>query len=153
MTRLLLTMSALVLTGTQISAAADTTTAVIQYVGSVSINPSHETKVLADWYGQFGIQTQEMNGCPNESHPCIGYYGMIQTVAGPFYFGIHPRDPKAPAKSSGSVEVVFRVSDYDSYIANAAKNRIAPDSTEADSTGRFAHFVDPDGNKVTIWGQ
>ena len=144
MTRILLAMSALFLIGMQFSAAANTTPAVIQYVGSVSINPSHDANVMADWYQQFGIATQKMGD---------GYYGMIQTVAGPFFFGIHARDPKAPTKSSGSVAVVFRVSDYDSYVARAAKNKITPQSTEADSTGRFAHFIDPDGNQVTIWGQ
>jgi predicted enzyme related to lactoylglutathione lyase len=68
------------------------------------------------------------------------------------HFGIHPRRPDAPAKSSGSVAVVFRVEDYDAYLANAAKNKIVPKSTESDADGRFAHFVDPDGNEMTIWG-
>jgi predicted enzyme related to lactoylglutathione lyase len=136
-------MSALFLIGMRISAAANTTPAVIQYVGSVSINPSHDAIVMADWYQRFGIPTQKMGD---------GYYGMFQTVAGPFFFGIHARDPKAPVRSSGSVAVVFRVSDYDSYVANAANSKILPQSTESDSTGRFAHFFDPDGNEVTIWG-
>jgi predicted enzyme related to lactoylglutathione lyase len=116
----------------------------IQYVGSVSLNPSQEAKVLADWYGRLGVPTKEMGG---------GYYGMLNTAAGPFFFGIHPRLPSAPAKSSGSVAVVFRVSDYDLFLANAARNKVLPQSTEADSTGRFAHFHDPDGNEMTIWGQ
>src|SRR4051812_38873621 len=99
MTRYLWALSALLLIGTQFSATADTTPAVIQYVGSVSINPSHDANVMADWYQRFGIPTKKMGD---------GYYGMLQTVAGPFFFGIHPRDPQAPAKSSGSVDVVFR---------------------------------------------
>jgi len=99
--------------------------------------------VLADWYERFGIQTHEVKG---------GYYGTFQTVAGPFFFAIHPRRANASAKSSGSMAVVFRVSDYDLYLANAAKNSVVPKSTESDSTGRFAHFIDPDGNEVTVWG-
>jgi predicted enzyme related to lactoylglutathione lyase len=31
---------------------------------------------------------------------------------------------------------------------------LLPDSTESDpSQGQFAHFHDPDGNEVTIWGK
>src|SRR5437773_7725903 len=93
MIRVILAVSALFFTGAQFSAAADTTPAVIQYVGSISIQPSHEANVVADWYQKFGVQTKKMGD---------GYYGMFQTAAGPFFFGIHARDPKAPAKSSGS---------------------------------------------------
>jgi predicted enzyme related to lactoylglutathione lyase len=121
----------------------------IDYVGSVSINPSQDAKVLAHWYERFGIQTQEMNTCPKNSRPCIGYY----KVTGSWFFAIHPKRKHAPKKSSDSVEIVFHVSDYDSYLANASQNHIIPKRTESDSTGRFAHFMDPDGNKVTIWGQ
>jgi len=146
MTRIFLALSIILMAGqpsTRALGASETAAAAIEYVGSVSINPSQDAKVLADWYERFGIQTQEMSG---------GYYGTFATVAGPFYFGIHPRRSQAPAKSSGSVSIVFRVNDYDLYVANAAKNRIVPQSTESDSTGRFAHFTDPDGNEVTIWG-
>jgi len=94
MTQILLVLSALFLMGAQVSAAWKTARAVIQYVGAVSINPSQDAKVLADWYERFGIQTHEVNG---------GYYGSFQSVAGPFFFGIHPRRPDASAKSSGSV--------------------------------------------------
>jgi predicted enzyme related to lactoylglutathione lyase len=129
--------------GAQVSAPSKTAEPVIQYVGAVSINPSQEAKVLADWYERFGIQTHEVKG---------GYYGTFQTPAGPFFFGIHPRRRDASAKSSGSVSVVLRVSNYDLYLANLAKNNLVPKSTESDSTGRFAHFIDPDGNEMTIWG-
>jgi len=139
-------MSAMFLIGPQFSVAADTTPAVIDYVGSVSINPSKDEKVLADWYGRLGIQTQEMKE---------GYFGMFQTVAGPFFFGIHRRRPHAPAKSSGSVEIVFHVSDYNLYLASASKNNLFPKSIDESnpSLGRFAYFFDPDGNQVTIWGK
>jgi predicted enzyme related to lactoylglutathione lyase len=145
MTRIFLILSALILMGAQASAAEKTPQAVIQYVGAISINPSQDEKVLADWYGRLGIQTQEMKD---------GYFGTFQTVAGPFFFGIHRRRPDAPAKSSGSMAVVFSVSDYDLYLANAAKNNVFPKSTEPPSAlGRFAYFFDPDGNEVTIWGK
>src|ERR1700677_3228115 len=112
----------------------------IDFVRSVSINPSQNAKILAGWYERFGIQTEEHNDCPKKKNPCVGYY----KVTGSWFFAIHPKRQHAPKKSSSSVEVVFHVSDYDSYLAHASKNNIVPKCTEGDSYGRFAHFVDPD---------
>lgn len=116
---------------------------VIQYVGSVSINPSHDTKVLADWYQKFGVDLHPDGG---------GYYGFFQTPAGPFYFGIHPKRADAPKASSSSVSVVFRVNDYNGYVSMVKSHGLDAVSVESDATGHFAHYVDPDGNKMTIWG-
>ncbi len=145
MTRIILFLSSVFLMEADVFAIAKIASTEIQYVGSISINPSQDAKVLADWYERFGIQTQKWNDG--------GYYGLFQTVAGPFYFGIHPRIPKAPVKSSGSVAVTFHVNDYDTYLTNAAKYNLFPHKIESDATGRFAHFIDPDGNEMTIWGE
>jgi len=59
-----------------------------------------EARVLADWYSRLGIETKEMYG---------GYYGSIETAAGQFVFGIHPKKKDAPQKSSASVAIVLRV--------------------------------------------
>jgi predicted enzyme related to lactoylglutathione lyase len=125
------------------SAFADTPSK-IRYVGAISINPSHDARVLADWYAGFGIETKEIHG---------GFYGKLDTPAGPFIFGIHPRKADAPKQSSASVAIVFGVEDFDATLKALAVKGIAPASTEEDSMGRFAHFVDPDGNEVTIWAQ
>jgi predicted enzyme related to lactoylglutathione lyase len=116
----------------------------IKYVGAISIQPSQDAKVLADWYGHFGIELKEFHG---------GYYGKLDTAAGMFAFGIHPKKASAAKKSSGSVSVVFSVEDYDGLLASLKKGGITPASTEGDDTGQFAHFVDPDGNEITLWGQ
>jgi predicted enzyme related to lactoylglutathione lyase len=116
----------------------------IRYVGAISINPSQDAKVLADWYSGFGIQTKEYQG---------GYYGKLDTPAGMFVFGIHPKKASAPKQSSGSVSIVFAVDDFDASLKTLKAKGVVPVSTEKDPTGRFAHFVDPDGNEVTIWGQ
>lgn len=118
-------------------------TPAIQYVGSISINPSQDAKVLADWYSKFGVETQLMQG---------GYYGTFNTAGGPFYFGIHPKKELAPKTSSASVSVVFRVNDYDGYVEMLKGRGLVAESTEGDSSGRFAHYRDPDGNEMTIWG-
>jgi predicted enzyme related to lactoylglutathione lyase len=115
----------------------------ILYVGAVSINPCQNAKVLADWYSRFGIETKEYQG---------GYYGQLSTAAGPFFFGIHPRKADAPKKCSPSVSIVFRVENYEASLLAAKNKGLSPDSTEKDSEGQFAHFRDPDGNEVTLWG-
>jgi predicted enzyme related to lactoylglutathione lyase len=125
-------------------AFADTPTPKIRYVGAISIQPSHDAKVLADWYSGFGIATKEFQG---------GYYGKLDTPSGPFGFGIHPKKANAPKQSSASVSIVFGVEDFDASLKALKAKGIVPVSTEKDPMGRFAHFVDPDGNEVTIWGQ
>src|SRR5580765_4795338 len=80
----------------------------ITYVGAISIQPSHDAKVLADWYTHFGIQLKEYSG---------GYYGKLDTAAGMFAFGIHPKKKNAAKASSASVSIVFTVDDYDGMVA------------------------------------
>ena len=123
---------------------AETPPVKIRYVGAISIQPSKDAKVLADWYAAFGLATKEFHG---------GYYGKLDTPAGPFGFGIHPKKANAPKQSSASVSIVFGVDDFDASLKALVAKGIAPVSTEADPMGRFAHFVDPDGNEVTIWAQ
>src|SRR5690348_8618936 len=66
----------------------------ILYVGSISINPCQDAKVLAEWYTKFGIETKEYQG---------GYYAKLDTAAGPFFFGIHPKKADAPKQCSSPV--------------------------------------------------
>jgi predicted enzyme related to lactoylglutathione lyase len=114
------------------------------YVGAVSINPCQDAKVLADWYSRLGFDTKEDHG---------GYYCQIDTVAGPFFFGIHPKKADAPKKSSGSVGFVIHVEDFDARVLAMKSKGISADSTEKDPLGQFAVFHDPDGNEVTVWGK
>ena len=126
-------------------AFAQSPPAKILYVGAISINPCQDAKVLADWYSRFGIETREYKG---------GYYGKLDTAAGLFAFGIHPKKADAPKKCSPSVSVVFRVENYEGSLLAAKSKGLLPDSTEKDpDQGQFAHFHDPDGNEVTIWGK
>jgi predicted enzyme related to lactoylglutathione lyase len=128
-----------------VSAFAQSPPAKILYVGAISINPCQDAKVLADWYSRFGIDTKEFRG---------GYYGKFDTAAGLFAFGIHPKKADAPTKCSPSISVVFRVENYEASLLSMKGKGLLPDSTEQDpSEGKFAHFHDPDGNEVTIWGK
>jgi len=117
----------------------------ILYVGAIAINPCQDAKVLADWYSRFGIETKEFHG---------GYYGKLNTAAGLFAFGIHPKKADAPKICSASVSVVFRVENFERSLLSMKGKGLLPDSTEKDpAEGQFAHFHDPDGNEVTIWGK
>ena len=128
-----------------VSAFAQSPSAKILYVGAISINPCQDAKVLADWYSRFGIETKEYKG---------GYYGKLDTAAGLFAFGIHPKKADAPTKCSASISVVFRVENFEASLLAAKNKGLVPDKTEKDpNEGQIAHFHDPDGNEVTIWGK
>ena len=128
-----------------VSAFAQSQTSRILYVGAISINPCQDAKVLADWYARFGIETKEYKG---------GYYGKLDTAAGLFAFGIHPKKADAPQKCSGSISVVYRVENFEGSLSSLKGKGLTPDSIEKDpEQGQFAHFHDPDGNEVTIWGK
>src|SRR5262250_3784865 len=128
-----------------VSAFAQAPPAKILYVGAISINPCQDAKVLADWYARFGIETREYQG---------GYYGKLDTAAGLFAFGIHPKKADAPKQCSASVSVVYRVENFESSLLALKSKGLSPDKTERDpDQGQFADFQDPDGNEVTIWGK
>ena len=128
-----------------VSAFAQSQTSRILYVGAISINPCQDAKVLADWYARFGIETREYKG---------GYYGKLDTAAGLFAFGIHPKKADAPQKCSGSISVVYRVENFEGSLSSLKSKGLTPDSVEKDpDQGQFAHFHDPDGNEVIIWGK
>src|SRR5215471_10116788 len=127
-----------------VSAFAQSPSSKILYVGAISINPCQDAKALAEWYSRFGIETKEYKG---------GYYGQLDTAAGPFFFAIHPKKADAPKKCSASVSVVFRVENFETSLLAAKSKGLLPDKTEKDpNEGQFAHFHDPDGNEVTLWG-
>ena len=128
-----------------VSAFAQSQTSRILYVGAISINPCQDAKVLADWYSRFGIETKEYKG---------GYCGKLDTAAGLFAFGIHPKKANAPQKCTGSISVVYRVENFEGSLSSLKGKGLTPDSIEKDpDQGQFAHFHDPDGNEVTIWGK
>src|SRR5687768_11814789 len=131
MKRILLAVSGLFLIAPQVSFATEAASSVIQYVGSVSINPCRDAKILADWYSRFGFDLKEFQGL---------YFGQLETAAGPFAFGIHPKKPDA--KCSGNISVVYRVKSFDESLSALKGKGLLPDSTEKDEQGRFAHFHD-----------
>src|SRR5258707_2306966 len=102
-----------------VSVLAQSPPAKILYVGAISINPCLDAKVLADWYSRFGIETRKFHG---------GYYGKLNTAAGLFAFGIHPKKADAPKKCSPSVSVVFRVENFEGSLLSMKDKGLLPDS-------------------------
>src|SRR5215467_10970773 len=102
-----------------VSAFAQSPASKIMYVGAISINPCQDAKVLADWYSRFGIETREYKG---------GYYGKLDTAAGLFAFGIHPKKADAPKKCSASVSVVYRVENFEGSLSALKSKGLLPDS-------------------------
>jgi predicted enzyme related to lactoylglutathione lyase len=128
-----------------VSSFAQSPSPKILYVGAIAINPCQDAKVLAEWYSRFGIETKEYKG---------GYYAQLDTASGPLFFAIHPKKADAPKKCSVSISVVFRVENFEASVSAAKTKGLLPDSTEKDpNEGQFAHFHDPDGNEVTLWGK
>ena len=127
-----------------VSAFGELPTTTGLYVGAISINPSQDARVLADWYARLGIETKAVGG---------GYYAKLDTAAGMVAFGIHPRKADAAKKSSASISITFHVENFDGSLAAAKIKGLTPDSIEKDPFGQFAHFHDPDGNEVTLWGK
>ncbi len=119
-------------------------TAKILGIGAISIEPSQDAKILADWYARLGVETKEFKGM---------YFAKIETAAGALSFAIHRKKANAAPKSSGSVSFVLRVENFDDALAAAKAKGLTPESVEKDAFGQFAHFHDPDGNSVTLWAK
>lgn len=144
MSRMFLLLSALLLSGSQ-SFAASKSNQLVQYVGSITINAcQQDAKILAKWYSRFGFETQEFGGV---------YFAQIDTAAGPFIFGIHPKLAHTSKNCSGNISVTYRVENFKTSLLLLREKGINPESTEITDFGQFAYFHDPDGNEVKIWGE
>jgi predicted enzyme related to lactoylglutathione lyase len=80
-----------------------------------------------------------------------GYYGQLDTPSGGFVFGIHPKRKDAPKQCQANISVVFKVKDLAASLLLLKQKGLLPEEIEQDEQGKFAHFHDPDGNKVSLW--
>lgn len=114
----------------------------IEYIGGIVIHAKDPTS-LAAWYtNTFGFETgMEYEG---------GYYGGFKAPWGELHFGIVPAKENVDYKSN--ISITFRVSDFDGYLKKLKQNDLVPCELTKDREGRFASFVDPEGNSISIWG-
>ena len=114
----------------------------VEYVGGIVIHAKDPTS-LAAWYtNTFGFETSmEYEG---------GFYGGFRAPWGELHFGIEPAKGNVDYKSN--ISITFRVSDFDGYLATLKQRDLHPSETTESPEGRFASFVDPEGNNISIWG-
>ena len=114
----------------------------IEYVGGIVIQAT-DPPSLAAWYTEtFGFETS----MPHEG----GYYGGFRASWGELHFGIVPGREDADHQSN--ISIVFRVSDFEGYLKKLKQNGLTPGELTEEEEGRFASFVDPEGNRISIWG-
>jgi predicted enzyme related to lactoylglutathione lyase len=118
----------------------------LQYVGGTAIR-AKDPKALAAWYTEtFGMVIKgEMPG---------GLYGGFEWNDQSFNIAIVAATGDHPGAAPGTAYLVFRVGDYDGYLAARAAKGLVPFTTTGDAKyGRFASFHDPEGNEVDVWGK
>lgn len=82
-----------------------------------------------------------------------GHYGGFATADGPLHFGVMPYPEGMPVSRGGGMAVTFRVKDFDRYLARVKARGLQPIMEHKDHEGRFATFIDPEGNAIGIWGK
>lgn len=111
----------------------------VDYVGGLIIR-SRDPASLKTYYENFGLSFFEHEG---------SYYSGIETESGTTHFGILALEDTQP----GAVGFNLRVNDFDAYIEELRAAHIEPtELPDGGEEGRFAEFVDPEGNGFSVWG-
>ncbi len=114
----------------------------IEYVGGIVIHAT-DPPSLAAWYTKtFEFETSMQHEG--------GYYGGFRAPWGELHFGIVPG--KENVDYDSNISIIFRVSDFEGYLKKLKQNGLTPGELTDDGEGRFASFVDPEGNRISIWG-
>lgn len=108
---------------------------------------SKDPAALTKWYGEvLGMPVHDWGGVfmtpeAMSAHPGAG------TVFAPF-----KQDTDYFLPSTNAFMINLAVDDLDGVLANCAKHGVTPAKTFPDeANGRFAHIMDPEGNKVELW--
>lgn len=116
----------------------------LDYVGGLVIQAKHP-RDLARWYSEkFGLlMGVEYDG---------GIYGGFRTDAMSFHFGIVPGKRHSKSNEVEDVGITFHVDDFQGYLAELKERGLEPVGEAHDEEGDFAVYRDPEGHKLTIWG-
>lgn len=107
---------------------------------------AQDKAALAAWYARvLGIQMEEWGGAMLSPDGMAAHKGAC-TVFSPF-----AADTKYFAPSTKDFMINFAVDDLEGMLARAAEHGVQPISRNDDFNGRFAHVVDPEGNKIELW--
>lgn len=112
-------------------------------VGGVFVT-SKDPKALARWYNEkLGIHLEAWGGAilryDAPGHPPMALWNAM------------PEDSDEIAPSHRDFMINFAVDDLDAFAARLATEKVTILKREADSTGKFAWILDPDGTKIELW--
>jgi len=107
-----------------------------------SKNPS----ALINWYRDvINLPVQEWGGVLLTPDAMAGHPGSA-TIFAPF-----KEDTKYFEPSTKDFMINFAVDDLDGILANCAKHGVEARILPEEPNGRFAHIMDPEGNKLELW--
>ena len=104
---------------------------------------STDPEGLARWYAEhLGIDPGQEGGS-----------GLWQQEAGPTVWAPFPDDTDYFGRPEQQVMLNFRVRDLDAMLAQLRRAGVTVDGdvVEDAGIGRFAHILDPSGNRVELW--
>ena len=108
---------------------------------------SKDSAALTKWYADvLGMPMQDWGGILLMPDAMAAHPGAA-TVFSPFK---HDTDYFAPSTKEFMINLA--VDDLDGVLASCAKHGVTPVKTFPDEmNGRFAHIMDPEGNKIELW--
>jgi predicted enzyme related to lactoylglutathione lyase len=106
-----------------------------------------DPKALGAWYQDvLGLEMQDWGGAVLRPEPMAAHPGAA-TVFSPFKADTTHFEP-----STKDFMINLAVEDLDGVLARCAEHGVMPIKTMPDEgMGKFAHIMDPDGNKLELW--
>ena len=108
---------------------------------------SPDPKALGEWYARaMGLNIQPWNGVAFDPKAMAAHSGAAQILS----FFNKGSDYLKPSTRDFMINLV--VDDIDGMLARLHEHGVDPTwRDDNDPNGRFAHILDPDGNKVELW--
>lgn len=115
-------------------------------VGGVFFKAKDPT-ALTKWYADvLGIKVEDWGGIVFRPQPMAAHPGS-GTVFSPFKADTSYFEP-----STNPYMINLAVDDLDGILTMCAKHGVTPVKTfPEEANGRFAHIMDPEGNKLELW--
>ncbi len=118
-------------------------------IGGVFIK-ANDAKVLAAWYDKYP-------GIPFGEHLYVDYKWINENnpaVAGHTVFSFFKEESNYFAPSQSYFMINFRVKDLNALLDDLRKEGIWVDEkVEEYEYGKFGWIMDPEGNKIELWGR
>lgn len=107
---------------------------------------SRDPTGLTKWYSDvLGMPIEDWGGVVLRPEPMAAHPGA-GTVFAPF-----KQDTTYFEPSTNPFMINLAVDDLDSVLANCAKHGVEAKVLPPEPNGKFAHIMDPEGNKIELW--